>query len=404
MRTVPVVGRCSAPTTFISVDLPEPDGPTMTTNSPCADREVDAVERRHRRRPGVVLGDRRPSSQHRPCARTPLTHGTTTWSPSATSPVISTMPSANAPSSTRDELRRRAVDAPRRRSRPRPGRASPRRARRARRRPTTTLDEHRRRVCRRGRSMRLVDGERRPAASSSPSLGGRGRADRGDGAGDRVAVGQLDRRPRRRRRSSSASVDVEVDVDDLLGAGHLDRRPRPPPARARRRRCRRAPVPGDDHELAERRSSPSSSWPWSAWNALTARGRGARPLLVDGDVVARWRSPRRSSTYSSCSDVACRRRRPGRGRATSARRRATASTGRPSTSTIDVAGLDELCRRAGSGSACRCRRARAVPPCRGRRFRRAPRCARGRWRPMATVFGAAASSGSSGDGAAWSTG
>ncbi len=34
MRTVPVVGRCSAPTTFISVDLPEPDGPTMTTNSP----------------------------------------------------------------------------------------------------------------------------------------------------------------------------------------------------------------------------------------------------------------------------------------------------------------------------------------------------------------------------------
>jgi hypothetical protein len=34
MRTVPVVGRCIAPTTFISVDLPEPDGPTMTTNSP----------------------------------------------------------------------------------------------------------------------------------------------------------------------------------------------------------------------------------------------------------------------------------------------------------------------------------------------------------------------------------
>ena len=34
MRTVPVVGRCSAPTTFISVDLPDPDGPTIATNSP----------------------------------------------------------------------------------------------------------------------------------------------------------------------------------------------------------------------------------------------------------------------------------------------------------------------------------------------------------------------------------
>ena len=36
MRTVPVDGRCSAPTMLSSVDLPEPDGPTMTANSPAS--------------------------------------------------------------------------------------------------------------------------------------------------------------------------------------------------------------------------------------------------------------------------------------------------------------------------------------------------------------------------------
>ena len=30
-----------------SVDFPQPDGPTMQTNSPGAMREVDAVERQH---------------------------------------------------------------------------------------------------------------------------------------------------------------------------------------------------------------------------------------------------------------------------------------------------------------------------------------------------------------------
>ena len=32
---------------FISVDLPEPDGPMMATNSPVVDAQVDAVERAH---------------------------------------------------------------------------------------------------------------------------------------------------------------------------------------------------------------------------------------------------------------------------------------------------------------------------------------------------------------------
>ena len=32
---------------FISVDLPEPDGPMMATHSPCVDREADAIEGAH---------------------------------------------------------------------------------------------------------------------------------------------------------------------------------------------------------------------------------------------------------------------------------------------------------------------------------------------------------------------
>ena len=32
---------------FIAVDLPEPLGPMMATNSPRANGEVDALERRH---------------------------------------------------------------------------------------------------------------------------------------------------------------------------------------------------------------------------------------------------------------------------------------------------------------------------------------------------------------------
>ncbi len=44
---------------FIAVDLPEPDGPMMATNSPRLDREIDAGERMHR---GIAaaIGLRRP--------------------------------------------------------------------------------------------------------------------------------------------------------------------------------------------------------------------------------------------------------------------------------------------------------------------------------------------------------
>ena len=43
---------------FIAVDLPEPDGPMMATNSPSSIVEIDAGERMHGRRAGAVdLGD-----------------------------------------------------------------------------------------------------------------------------------------------------------------------------------------------------------------------------------------------------------------------------------------------------------------------------------------------------------
>ena len=88
---------------FISVDFPDPDGPTMTTNSPVVTDEVDAVERPHRRRAGVVLGDAAQledwSTVVRPLEDV-LAHGTTTWSPASTSPVTATRSSANTPRST----------------------------------------------------------------------------------------------------------------------------------------------------------------------------------------------------------------------------------------------------------------------------------------------------------------
>ena len=49
--TSPVVGRSSVPMMCSSVDLPEPDGPTMATSSPSRDVEVD-VARARRRSPG----------------------------------------------------------------------------------------------------------------------------------------------------------------------------------------------------------------------------------------------------------------------------------------------------------------------------------------------------------------
>ncbi len=59
-RTLPAVGRSSVPMTCSSVDLPEPDGPTMATSSPACDRR--ATRRRQgldRRVAGVRLDARR---------------------------------------------------------------------------------------------------------------------------------------------------------------------------------------------------------------------------------------------------------------------------------------------------------------------------------------------------------
>ena len=41
------VGRSRQPSTFMKVDLPEPDGPITATNSPCAMSTTDAGERAH---------------------------------------------------------------------------------------------------------------------------------------------------------------------------------------------------------------------------------------------------------------------------------------------------------------------------------------------------------------------
>ncbi len=38
--TVPSLGNCSPVASFIIVDLPQPDGPTMAANSPCLMRTV----------------------------------------------------------------------------------------------------------------------------------------------------------------------------------------------------------------------------------------------------------------------------------------------------------------------------------------------------------------------------
>ena len=40
MRTAPASGRSNPAIMFISVDLPQPDGPTMATNSPSATVEA----------------------------------------------------------------------------------------------------------------------------------------------------------------------------------------------------------------------------------------------------------------------------------------------------------------------------------------------------------------------------
>ena len=60
--TIPSVGVSRQPMMFIAVDLPEPDGPMMATNSPRVDLQVDAGERVHGRVARAVdLGDARNS-------------------------------------------------------------------------------------------------------------------------------------------------------------------------------------------------------------------------------------------------------------------------------------------------------------------------------------------------------
>ena len=56
MRTVPPVGRWRAPTMFINVDLPDPDGPTTTTNSPSSTRRSTPSSARTGGSAGIVLG------------------------------------------------------------------------------------------------------------------------------------------------------------------------------------------------------------------------------------------------------------------------------------------------------------------------------------------------------------
>ena len=55
IRTVPELGRSSVPMMCSSVDLPEPEGPTIAHSSPPRTHQVDAPQRLHAA--GVVLDD-----------------------------------------------------------------------------------------------------------------------------------------------------------------------------------------------------------------------------------------------------------------------------------------------------------------------------------------------------------
>ena len=99
MCTRPDDGTSSAPTRFSSVLFPDPDGPTMATNSPCPHGEGDAVEGAHRAAIRGTPSRRRRAPRHR--APVPVRphrrgdsedlrldpHATTTVSPAATVPV-----------------------------------------------------------------------------------------------------------------------------------------------------------------------------------------------------------------------------------------------------------------------------------------------------------------------------
>ncbi len=49
-RTVPLNGNCRPVASFISVDLPQPDGPTTAANSPRVDVDGEPVASRRRGR------------------------------------------------------------------------------------------------------------------------------------------------------------------------------------------------------------------------------------------------------------------------------------------------------------------------------------------------------------------
>ena len=201
MRTVPAVGRCSAPTMLISVDLPEPDGPTITTNSPGRDGEVDAVEGVDGRAAGVVL--RCTAGRARSTARSHS--GTTTSAPPSMSPVDLDHPVGEHPDGHADEVgragRRRR---PRRRSRPRPGRAG--------------LDRHGQHVlgggdldvdvdrCAVGERRCVVERQRDREASTRRSLVGLRRPDRRSPCRSTSRRWAARPRPCRRRPSRSASA------------------------------------------------------------------------------------------------------------------------------------------------------------------------------------------------------
>ena len=82
IRTTPLVGRSSVPMTCRSVDLPDPEGPTIATSSPRRTEKDTPRSARHRRLLTVDLGHP-VQFQNRFAAHG---DGTTTSSPSRTSP------------------------------------------------------------------------------------------------------------------------------------------------------------------------------------------------------------------------------------------------------------------------------------------------------------------------------
>ena len=66
---MPLVGRSSVPMMCSSVDLPEPDGPTIAASSPSLHLERHGVEGPNRRLAGVLLDDVDQLERQAGCAR-----------------------------------------------------------------------------------------------------------------------------------------------------------------------------------------------------------------------------------------------------------------------------------------------------------------------------------------------